>query len=66
MRELMLKRIEAIRNQSGGFPKSDKRWDLVSNGTIKTHVSDLNFEACTDHDLILLFERIVKRYYAQM
>ena len=66
MRELLLKRIESIRNQSAGFSKSDRRWDNISNGTVKTHISEIDFDKCTDNDLLLLFERIVKRYYTQM
>ncbi len=66
MRELILKRIEDYRNLSGGFPKTDKRWDNFSSGTVKTHISEIDFTVIDDYSLLLLFERIVRRYNAQM
>ena len=62
MRELMLKRIEEIRNKENGFCKSLMKWNNFSTGIIKTHISDLDFSECNDVELLMLFERIIRRY----
>jgi hypothetical protein len=66
MRELILKRIEEIRAYHGGFKKGSMRWDNFSNGTDKTHISELKFEEMNDIELLMLFERMIKRHYTQM
>ena len=62
MRDLMLKRIEEIRNKENGFSKSLMKWNNFSTGIIKTHISDFNFSECNDVELLMLFERIIRRY----
>ena len=61
MRELILKRIEEIRNANRGFPKSEMRWQNFSNGTVKTHISELKFEEMNDIELLMMFERLIRR-----
>lgn len=63
MRQLILRRIEEIKNRENGFSKSLMKWDNFSSGTIKTHISDFDFNTCNDIELLFLFERIIKRYY---
>jgi hypothetical protein len=66
MRELILKRIEEIRKQENGFPTSATRWRDFTNGIEKKHLKDINFEELPDHELLFLFERLIRRYYTQM
>lgn len=66
MKELILKRIEEIKNNHQGFKKGTMRWDNFSTGTDKTHISEMNFEELDDNSLLLLFERLIKRHYTQM
>jgi len=66
MREIILKRIQEIKNHEGGFRKGTMKWDNFSTGTVKTHVSEFDFNQCSDEELIFLFERLIKRYYTQM
>lgn len=61
MRELILKRIEEIRKSQNDFSKSNSKWKNFSNGTVKGHISDINFTECNDVELLFLFERIIKR-----
>ena len=63
---MILKRIEEIRNSEHGFPKEFTRWKNFSNGTVKTHISDMKFEEMNDYDLLFLFERIIRRMSKQM
>ena len=58
MRELILKRIEEIRNKEDSFNKSLMKWSNFSTGVIKTHISEIDFSLCDD----VLFERIINRY----
>jgi hypothetical protein len=66
MRELILKRIEEIRNKEQGFPTSVTRWRNFTHGTENKHLKDINFEELPDHELLFLFERLIRRYYTQM
>ena len=61
MRELILKRIEEIRNTNRGFPKSEMRWKDFSDGSDKTHISQLKFEEMNDVELLMMFERLIRR-----
>lgn len=61
LRQLILKRIEEIRKSENNFSKSLMRWQNFSNGTVKTHISDMKFEEMSDYDLLFLFERIIRR-----
>jgi hypothetical protein len=66
MRELILKRIEEIRNKEQGFPTSVTRWRNFTHGTENKHLKDINFEELPEHELLSLFERLIRRYYTQM
>lgn len=66
MRELILKRIEELRVYHGGFSKSSMRWDNFSSGTVKTHISELKFEEMNDVELLMMFERLIRRHNMQM
>lgn len=66
VREHILTRIVEMRRDTGGFPKGIMRWDNFSTGTDKTHLSDMDFTKLDDYSLVMLFERLVKRYHSQM
>ena len=66
MREIMLARIEEIRNKEQGFRKGSMRWDNFSHGTVTKHISEIEFEKLDDTSLVFLFERLIRRYYTQM
>ncbi len=61
----MLERIAEIKSKENGFSKGSMKWRNFSSGTITTHISDFDFSTCNDTELLFLFERVVKRYYAQ-
>ena len=69
MRKLMLVRIEELRQQHG-FSLSSARWQNVyyvePKNQKKTHIEELDFNVCSDEELLLLFERIIIRYNKQM
>lgn len=62
MRELILQRIEKIKCLENGFSKSLLKWNNFSSGVVKTHISDMDFSKCNDIELLMLFERIIRRY----
>lgn len=66
MRELILKRIEEIRTRENGFPKNVMRWKNFSDGSDKTHISQLKFEEMNDVELLMMFERLIRRLSKQM
>ena len=66
MRNLILKRIEEIKTNERGFPKSTMRWDNFSTGIDKRHISEIQFEDLDDNSLVLLFERLIRRVNMQM
>ena len=66
MRELILKRIEEIRKAENGFPTSLMRWRDFIHGTEHKHLKDVNFEELPDHELLFLFERLIRRRSVQM
>ena len=70
LREMMLERIESLKKLSGGFSKSTMRWQtfygIGKEGVVNTHISEMDFDALNDDDLLFLFERILQRYYRQM
>ena len=66
MRYLILKRIEEIRKLEDGFPTSTMRWRNFTHGTENKHLKDVNFEELPDHELLFLFERLIRRINLQM
>lgn len=66
MRELILKRIEEIRKAENGFPVSVMRWRNFTHGIEHKHLKDVNFEELPDHELLFLFERLIRRCSIQM
>ena len=61
MRELILKRIEEIKEKENGFV-SLMKW----KGTITVDISKFDFNTCNDVELLILFERILRRYFKQL
>ena len=66
MRNLILKRIDQIRNNENGFSRTSMKWNKpLSNGTIVKYADEINFEELNDIELLMLFERLLKRHYSQ-
>lgn len=64
MRDKIIVRLEQIRRQEKNFPKSVQRW---RNLRIEDqHVSDLDFDDLTDEELLIAFEKVIRRLYIQM
>ena len=64
MKTLILNRIDEISNAQNGFSKSTMRWQNYSiNGV---HISEVGFNNLTDEQLLLEFERLIKRLNTQM
>lgn len=64
MRKILIKRIEEIKINESGFPKSTSRW---KNFTVRDkHISELDFNKFDDDALVFLFERIIVRLSKQM
>jgi hypothetical protein len=59
MRELILKRIEELRTK-GEFKKSAMRW-RNHNIDAHTHISEFDFNTCSDEMLLHLYERIIRQ-----
>lgn len=66
MRNLILNRIEEIRIKENNFSKTTMRWWLFTCGKDKTHISEFDFNQCTDEELNEIYERIIKCVYKQM
>lgn len=70
MRELLLQRIEQIKEKERNFEPSNMRWKTftIPVGITRTEypVQHVNFHQLEDHDLLLAFERIIRRHYTQM
>jgi len=67
MRKIILDRIEELKRKENGFSRSLMKWQsLLSYGTTKAYADEVIFEELNDHELLILFERILIRYYKQM
>ena len=58
MRELILKRIAAIKESNRGFEKSYRKWDNME--VTGVHISQVDFDKVSDADLVNVFERIIR------
>ena len=69
MRKLILNRIEEMRRDTGGFRKGTMRWDSFDTRSTTRHISDMTnqeLDALDDEALLMFFERLSKKYFAQM
>lgn len=66
MRDLILKRIQEIRELNSNFSRNLMRWQNFNCGPHNTHLSVYNFDTCNDEDLVKIFEKIVKFNAKQM
>ncbi len=67
MKKRIIKRLEEIKEKENGFKRGTMRWDGFHVDTEnKTHISEIDFNAIQDDLLVILFERIIRRYYTQM
>ena len=66
MRDLILKRLEALRIKSDNFSKAN--WENITSSLLsshplyKVHISDVDFTTMSDYDLLVLFERIIRKF----
>lgn len=65
LREIMLRRIYDMRLRENGFTNK-ARYGEFSTGSVKADASEIKWEDLSDYDLVLLFERLVRRYNVQM
>jgi len=64
LRELLVQRIEEIKDHSpGDFDKRDGRWSQLKVGDV--HISEVDFSVLSNDQLVYIFEHIVRRYYTQ-
>lgn len=64
MRDLILKRIEEIRQQERDFSRDTMRWrNYLVHGN---HISETGFQNLTDESLLQEFERLAAHIKKQM
>ena len=64
MRNLILNRIEEIRQQKRDFPRDTMRWrNYLVRGN---HISETGFQNLTDESLLQEFERLAAHIKKQM
>lgn len=63
LRDLILARVQVIKEKEHGFSKDVTRWKNYYYGDI--HVSDLIWENMDDVTLIDQFEMLIFKYYKQ-
>ena len=54
MREQFLQEIEEIKIKEDGFPKTSTKWWLFTCGKDKIHISEFDFNKCSDEELLKL------------
>lgn len=66
-RQLILKRIDIIKQLEKGFPRSVMKWANlhINAGEKSLHISDVVFTGLDDEMLIDAFEKIIKRFHSQ-
>jgi hypothetical protein len=65
VRQYILNRITEIKQDENGF-SNKARYGEFSTGSVKVDASKIKWEDLNDYDLVFLFERLVRRYNAQM
>lgn len=65
MRDLVLKRINEIKIKENNFSKGIMKWNNFSNGAVTKHISEIKWEELNDYELVILFERLIRRYNQQ-
>ena len=69
MRDLIIARLEELKEKENGFSKfGTMRWMNVFaeiNGKVK-HISEVEWCELDDETLLVVFERVIRRYNAQM
>lgn len=67
MRKLLIDRIEQIKKDNFGFPRTLMRWQQpLMNGTIVKYADEIDFNELNDEDLLFIFERLIRRINLQM
>mgnify|MGYP001067684153 FL=1 len=68
MRDLIVARLEELKEKERGFPRNVMRWANIFvdlNGKT-THISDVEWCELDDEALLILFERVIRQYYKSM
>ena len=60
MREDILKRIEEIRLEEDNFSRTSMKWWIFTCGKNKVHISECDFNECSDDELNSIYKRIIK------
>ncbi len=63
MRQMILDRIEEIREKENNFDKRTTRWKEMYH---VNHYSQVNWSSLDDASLLFEFERMLRKYYIQM
>lgn len=64
MRNLIVDRLEEIRNENSNFCKDNIKWKKfnVKMNDSEIHISDVDFNDVCNIDLVYLFEKVIKQY----
>jgi len=68
MRDLIVARLEELKEKERGFPRNVMRWANIFvdlNGKT-THISDVEWCELDDIELLFLYERVIRQYYKSM
>lgn len=68
MRDLIVTRLEELKEKENGFPRNVMRWANIFvdlNGKT-THISNVEWCELDDEALLILFERVIRQYYKSM
>lgn len=69
MRELIISRLDAMKEKERGFSRiATMRWAnvFIDYKGRTTHISDVDWNELSDDQLLDTYERVVRRYYSQM
>lgn len=68
MRELIEKRLQEIRKIENNFSKLTMRWAdfYLKTKLVPIHISEVKFEELPDDELLVLYEKVIKRFHSQM
>lgn len=68
MRELIVTRLEELKEKGNGFSRDTMRWKnifFVINSKPK-HLSEVEWCELDDDTLLSVFERVIRRFFTQM
>ena len=66
MRHLLIARLEEIKYKERDFDKGLMRWKEFRDLSTGKHISEVDFQTLKDDELLMLFERVIRRFNLQM